>query len=43
VQSRIYPGVGHIGIVTTFAPLFSRRAPVLDDVWRFIVGQRSTS
>ncbi len=43
VQSRIYPGVGHIGIVTTFAPLFSRRGPVLDDVWRFIVEQRSTS
>jgi acetyl esterase/lipase len=43
VYSRIYPGVGHIGIVTAFAPLFSRRAPVLDDVWRFIQGQRPTS
>ena len=37
VQSRIYPGVGHIGIVTAFAPLFSYRAPVLDDIWNFIM------
>ncbi len=43
VQSRIYPGLGHVGIVTAFAPLFSGRAPVLDDVWRFITEQRSTS
>ena len=33
---RIYPGVGHIGIITAFAPLFQARAPVLDDTWRFI-------
>jgi len=43
VQSRIYPGLGHIGIVTAFAPLFRGRAPVLDDVWRFITEQRPTS
>jgi len=43
VESRIYPGIGHIGIVTAFAPLFSGRAPVLDDVWRFITQQRPTS
>jgi acetyl esterase/lipase len=43
VQSKIYPDLGHIGIVTAFAPLFSRRAPVLDDVWRFIREQRPTS
>ncbi len=36
VESRIYAGLGHIGIITAFAPLFSQRAPVLDDVWRFI-------
>lgn len=36
VESRLYPGLGHIGIITAFAPLFSGRAPVLDDVWRFI-------
>ena len=40
VESRIYPDVGHIGIITAFAPLFSRRAPVLDDVWHFITQQR---
>jgi len=43
VASRIYPGIGHIGIVTAFAPLFSGRAPVLDDVWRFITQPRPTS
>lgn len=39
VQSRIYPGLGHVGIVTAFTPLFRRRAPVLDDLWRFITAQ----
>ena len=42
VQSRIYPGLSHVGIVTAFTPLFRRRAPVLDDVWRFITGGRPT-
>jgi acetyl esterase/lipase len=42
VQSRIYPGLSHIGIVTAFTPLFRWRAPVLDDVWRFIAEQRPT-
>ena len=36
VSSRIYPGVGHIGLVLAFAPLFRGKAPVLDDVWAFI-------
>ena len=36
VDSRIYPGVAHVGIITAFAPLFAGRAPVLDDVWAFI-------
>ena len=36
VQSKFYPGVGHIGLVVAFAPLFSGKAPVLDDVWAFI-------
>ena len=36
VEARVYPGVGHVGIVTAFAPLFNGRAPVLDDAWRFI-------
>ncbi len=42
VQSRIYPGLGHVGIVTAFTPLFRWRAPVLDDVWRFIAEGRPT-
>lgn len=36
VAAKLYPNLGHIGLVTAFAPLFQRRAPVLDDVWRFI-------
>ncbi len=40
VESRFYPGIGHIGIITAFAPLFSYRAPVVDDVWHFIGAHR---
>lgn len=36
VEARLLPGIGHIGIVTAFAPLFRSRAPVLDDVWAFV-------
>jgi acetyl esterase/lipase len=36
VDVRLYPGVGHIGIVLGFAPLFRDRAPVLDDVAQFV-------
>jgi acetyl esterase/lipase len=36
VADKLYPGIGHIGLITAFAPLFSGRAPVLDDVWRFV-------
>ena len=36
VTMRFYPGIGHVGLITAFAPLFARRAPVLDDVWAFI-------
>ncbi len=35
VQAKFYPGVGHIGIVAAFAPLFRSRAPVLEDVVAF--------
>ncbi len=41
VEARILPGIGHIGIVTAFAPLFRSRAPVLDEVWAFITRQRN--
>jgi acetyl esterase/lipase len=36
VQDKFYPGVGHIGIITAFTPLFRGRAPVLDDVALFV-------
>ena len=36
IEQKLYPGIGHIGLITAFAPLFQHRAPVLDDVWRFI-------
>ena len=36
VEDKIYPGIGHIGLITAFAPVFAWRAPVLTDVWRFI-------
>ncbi len=42
VQTRFYPGVGHIGIITAFAPLFRGRAPVLDDVWQFMQAEGRT-
>jgi acetyl esterase/lipase len=38
VESKLYPSIGHVGLITAFAPLFQSRAPVLDDVWRFIQG-----
>jgi len=41
VQDKLYPGVGHIGLITAFAPLFQDRAPVLDDVWSFIDASRA--
>ena len=36
VKLRMYPGVGHVGVVTSFAPLFKGTAPVLADVMAFI-------
>ncbi len=33
---KLYPGVGHIGIVAAFAPWFRDWAPTLDDVTRFV-------
>ena len=40
VQTRFYPGIGHIGIVTAFAPLFRRRAPVLADIAAFVAARQ---
>ncbi|MEO9190726.1 MAG: alpha/beta hydrolase [Acetobacteraceae bacterium] len=36
VESRVYPGIGHIGILLAFAPLFVGKAPVVADVTRFV-------
>jgi acetyl esterase/lipase len=36
VTEKLYPGVGHIGLVIAIAPLFRGKAPVLDDVLAFI-------
>ncbi len=36
VETRFYQGVGHIGIVIAFAPLFRGTAPVLADVSAFV-------
>ena len=36
VVEKIYPGIGHAGILTSFAKPFRDRAPVLDDVVAFV-------
>jgi acetyl esterase/lipase len=40
VQSRIFPGLGHIGLITAIAPIFQGRAPVLATVTDFISTHR---
>jgi acetyl esterase/lipase len=35
VRLKLYPGIGHVGILTALAIPFRRRAPVLADVARF--------
>lgn len=34
-ELRIYPDIGHVGIITALTPLLRANAPVLDDVARF--------
>lgn len=36
VETRNYPGVGHIGTIAAFAPLLRHEAPVLADVTAFV-------
>ena len=36
VQSHVFPGLGHIGLITAIAPIFQGRAPVLATVTDFI-------
>ena len=38
VSYKFYPGIGHVGAITALTPLFRNRAPVLDDIDRFIHG-----
>jgi acetyl esterase/lipase len=40
VEDRIFPGVGHIGLVIAIAPLFQGKAPVLPMVEAFIRSHR---
>jgi alpha-beta hydrolase superfamily lysophospholipase len=35
VRLKLYPGLGHVGILTAFAIPFRRQAPVLADVTSF--------
>ena len=37
-DAKIYPGVGHIGLVIAIAPLFQGKAPVLADIEAFVRG-----
>jgi acetyl esterase/lipase len=37
VEAKTYPDLAHIGIVISLAPIFQFRAPVLDDMSRFIL------
>jgi acetyl esterase/lipase len=38
VQQIIYPGIGHMGIMLALAPGFRHRAPVREDIARFVAG-----
>ena len=40
VATRVYPRLGHIGVLLAFAPLFRRNAPVVDDIARFVRAHR---
>jgi acetyl esterase/lipase len=35
-SETLYPGVGHIGAILAFAPTFNDKAPVVEDVVRFV-------
>ena len=36
VEEILYPGIGHMGIMLALAPGFRRRAPLRDDIVRFV-------
>lgn len=35
-ELRLYPGLNHADLIATFSPLFRKKAPVLDDLSRFL-------
>ena len=39
VTTRLYPGMGHVTLLTAVSGLFRHRAPVLDDIATFVRGQ----
>lgn len=39
VEEHIYPGMEHLGVVLDLAPFLRSRAPVLDDISRFITAR----
>ena len=39
VETRFYPGVGHVGVATALGPLFRGRAPVRRDLTSFLRAQ----
>jgi acetyl esterase/lipase len=39
VEERTYPNVGHMGIMVALAPGFRKRAPLRDDIVRFVTGR----
>lgn len=41
--SKVYPGVGHVGIVVAMAASWLRRAPVLDDIEAFVRDPRGVA
>ena len=42
-DERLYPDIGHIGIITAFAPLLEEKAPVLADTLAFIKAHAKTN
>lgn len=36
VELKIYPGIGHVGLITAMTPLFKSRAPVARDALEFL-------
>ena len=35
-EEKLYPGLNHADLISTFSPLFRKKAPVLDDATAFL-------